>query len=135
MTRRRSLAVPPPVDAIARVQAVMDGLRAELAPLLAREAMRLREVQARAVDEPVAARADLPAVVHDLKGLGATCDRPLVTRVAASLERLMLRDGAWSGPVALHVDALLALVREDSEAARTDAGERLAETLERLSAG
>ena len=112
----------------------MDDLRTELAPLLASEAMRLRELQARAVDEPTAARAALPAVVHDLKGLGATCDRPLVTRVAASLERLMLRDGAWSGPVALHVDALLALVREDSEAARTDAGERLAQTLERLSA-
>ncbi len=134
MTRRPSLAVPPPIDAIARVQAVMDGLRAELAPLLASEAARLREVQARAVDQPVAARAALPAVVHDLKGLGATCDRPLVTRVAASLERLMLRDGEWSGPVSLHVDALLALVREDAKAAPADAGERLTQTLERLSA-
>lgn len=134
MTLRRSLAVSPPDDAVARVQAAMDGLRAELAPLLASEAARLRAVQSLAADEPVAGRAALPAVVHDLKGLGTTCDRPLVTRAAASLERLMLRDAGWTGPIALHVDALLALLGDGPEAARADAGERLAETLERLSA-
>ena len=132
VTRRRSLAAPPPLDALARVQAVMEGLRAEFAPLLQTETDRLRELRALAGGDPVAARALLPAMAHDLKGLGATCDRPLVTRAAASLERLLLRDGGWTPAVALHVDALLALARDDATAAGRPCGERLLEALERL---
>jgi hypothetical protein len=133
VSRTRVAVLPPasPAAALARVEAAMDELRAELVPMLAQEAERLREVAVRARVDAPGARAALPGVAHDLKGLGATCDRPLVTRAAASLERLLAREPGWSRKVALHAAALLALA-QDRAPGNTATAERLADALERL---
>jgi hypothetical protein len=57
---------------------------------------------------------------HDLKGLGTTYGYQLITRIAASLCRLIdEKDKRMSAPIALvdaHIDAIKAAVREDMKA-------------------
>lgn len=71
---------------------------------------------------------------HDLKGLGATYQYPLVTRLAASLCR-MLDDPArrMAAPAFLldaHIDAIRAVVRDEIQTDEHPTGRILAETLE-----
>ena len=71
---------------------------------------------------------------HDLKGLGATYQYPLVTRLAGSLCK-MLDDPAkrlTAPPVILdaHVDAIRAVVRDKIQTDDHPVGRMLAETLE-----
>ena len=71
---------------------------------------------------------------HDLKGLGATYQYPLVTRLAGSLCKL-LDDPArrMAAPVVLidaHIDAIRAVVRDQIQTDDHPTGRILAETLE-----
>lgn len=71
---------------------------------------------------------------HDLKGLGATYQYPLVTRLAGSLCRLLDEPGRrLEAPVKLldaHIDAIKAVVRDQIQTDDHPTGRVLAETLE-----
>lgn len=71
---------------------------------------------------------------HDLKGLGATYQYPLVTRIAGSLCRMMDdADKRMQAPIAIldaHVDAIRAVVRDEIQTDEHPLGRDLAETLE-----
>src|SRR5206468_12014930 len=72
---------------------------------------------------------------HDLKGLGTTYGYQLITRVAASLCRLIdEKDKRLSSPMGLvdaHIDAIKAAVREDMKADDHPLGAALVQELER----
>ena len=94
----------------------------------ARDAMLLHGVDDSTID-----KLFTPAL--DLKGLGATYDYPLVTRLAASLCKL-LGDGdtVLQGPLPLvdaHVSAIKATVREGARSGNDPMGLALAGELER----
>lgn len=71
---------------------------------------------------------------HDLKGLGATYQYPLVTRLAASLCKLTDDlDKRMTAPLVLvdaHIDAIRACVRDGIQTDDHPTGRVLAETLE-----
>jgi hypothetical protein len=71
---------------------------------------------------------------HDLKGLGATYEFPLITRVAGSLCALMSeREQRPALPLPLidaHIDAIRAIVRDDIRDPEHPVGHRLAAALE-----
>ncbi len=71
---------------------------------------------------------------HDLKGLGATYEFPLVTRIAASLCRLIddpkTRAAAPMGLVDAHIDAIKAVVRDDIKSDDHPMGRAIAVELE-----
>ena len=72
---------------------------------------------------------------HDLKGLGATYEFPLVTRIAASLCKLIDDpDTRQSAPMFLvdaHIDAIRAAVRDDIKTDTHPVGKILITELER----
>lgn len=72
---------------------------------------------------------------HDLKGLGATYEFPLITRIAASLCRLIDdKEKRLTAPMALidgHIDAIRAAVRDDIKTEDHPVGRVLVEELER----
>ena len=72
---------------------------------------------------------------HDLKGLGTTYGYQLITRIAASLCRLMDdKEKRAVAPMALvdaHIDAIKAAVRDDIKADDHPVGRVLVEELER----
>ena len=125
------------VRALARAEAALATLSAnfdswmedDLSKLYAaRDAMLLY-----GVDEATVDQLFTPAL--DLKGLGATYDFPLVSRLAASLCKL-LGDGdtALQGPLPLvdaHVSAIKATVREGARSGNDPTGSALAGELER----
>ena len=71
---------------------------------------------------------------HDLKGLGATYQYPLVTRLAGSLCKMMDEPAKrMATPLVLidaHVDAIKAVVRDQIQTDDHPTGRALAETLE-----
>lgn len=71
---------------------------------------------------------------HDLKGLGATYEYPLVTRIAASLCRMLDdADKRMQAPlpvVEAHIDAIKAVVRDKIQTDQHPVGLDLAQTLE-----
>lgn len=71
---------------------------------------------------------------HDLKGLGATYQYPLVTRIAGSLCRMLDdADKRMQAPLAVvdaHIDAIKAVVRDQIQTDDHPTGRALAETLE-----
>ena len=125
------------VRALARAEAALATLSAnfdawmddDLSKLYAaRDAMLLHGVDDRTIDQLFT-----PAL--DLKSLGATYDFPLVTRLAASLCKL-LGDGdtVLQGPLPLvdaHVSAIKATVREGARSGNDPMGLALAGELER----
>lgn len=106
------------LDAIARAEAALDGLRDEwqgwleqdVAALLAAQGRFHREGYSDAVAE------DLHRTAHDLKGLAPTYEYPLVGRIAASLCRALIRSTGTGGPpravVDAHVDAIRAAIHD-----------------------
>ena len=123
-------------SAVARAEAALKSLSGNFDQWMKDELARLEAARDRVRGEGFDADAgqNLYFRAHDLKGLGTTYGYPLVTRIAASLCRL-IHDGEarLSAPMHLvdaHVDAILVAVRRDI---RTDAdltGRALAEELE-----
>ena len=121
---------------LARAEAALKSLSGQFAQWLNDELVKLdaarAEIQAKGLTPETADGLYMRA--HDLKGLGATYEFPLVTRISASLCKLLddqqKRATAPMGLIDAHIHAIKASVRDN---VRTDAdpvGRALAEALE-----
>lgn len=123
-------------NAIAKAEAALKAMSAQFGQWLNDEIVKLDQAQAdiRAKGYTPETAEALYFRAHDLKGLGATYQYPLVTRIAGSLCRLM-DDTAkrMQAPLVIldaHVDAIRAVVRDEIQTDEHPVGRDLAETLE-----
>ena len=127
-------------DAIAKAEAALKGLSSQFGQWLqdevgkleaAREVIRVEGVSRATVDR-------LFTHAHDLKGLGATYEFPLVTRIAGSLCKLLGDgEGREKTPLPLvdaHVGAIRAAVRDNIRDSDNPMGQALASELEKHTA-
>ena len=123
-------------DAVARAEAALKSLSGQFSQWLQDELDKLDAARAnvRAKGMTPDATETLYMRAHDLKGLGATYEFPLVTRIAASLCRLIDDpDTRTNAPLMLvdaHIDAIKAAVRDDIKTDEHPVGKILAEELE-----
>ena len=123
-------------NAIAKAEAALKAMSAQFGQWLNDEIVKLDQAQAdiRAKGYTPETAEALYFRAHDLKGLGATYQYPLVTRIAGSLCRLMDdTDKRMQAPLAIldaHVDAIRAVVRDEIQTDDHPTGRILAETLE-----
>jgi hypothetical protein len=123
-------------DAIAKAEAALKAMSAQFGQWLNDEIAKLDQAQAdiRAKGYTPETAEGLYFRAHDLKGLGATYQYPLVTRIAGSLCRMMDdADKRMQAPAALldaHIDAIRAVVRDEIQTDEHPTGRALAETLE-----
>ena len=123
-------------EAIAKAEEALKAMSAQFGQWLNDEIVKLDKAQADIREQgytPVTAEA-LYFRAHDLKGLGSTYGYPLVTRIAASLCR-MLDDPAarLDAPLPIvdaHIDAIRAVVRDGVSTDEDPAGRALVEGLE-----
>jgi hypothetical protein len=107
------------MSAVAKAEAALKSLSGNFLEWLGEEVAKLEA--ARAVTKAQGLEGQngeaLYICAHDLKGLGATYEFPLITRVAGSLCRLLEEPGArQSAPSALidaHIDAIRASLRDN----------------------
>jgi hypothetical protein len=123
-------------DAIAKAEEALKAMSSQFGQWLQDEIVKLDAAQAaiRADGYNAQTAEGLYFRAHDLKGLGATYQYPLVTRLAGSLCKLM-DDPAkrLDAPLVLidaHVDAIKAVVRDEIQTDDHPTGRVLAETLE-----
>lgn len=123
-------------DAIAKAEAALKAMSAQFGQWLNDEIVKLDQAQAdiRAKGYTPETAEALYFRAHDLKGLGATYQYPLVTRIAGSLCRMMDdADKRMQASVAIldaHIDAIRAVVRDEIQTDEHPVGRELAETLE-----
>ena len=123
-------------NAIAKAEAALKAMSAQFGQWLNDEIVKLDQAQAdiRAKGYTPETAEGLYFRAHDLKGLGATYQYPLVTRNAGSLCRMMDdADKRMQAPAALldaHIDAIRAVVRDEIQTDEHPTGRALAETLE-----
>lgn len=138
MLRVKAGGALPKLDeaAIARAEAAVKAMSAEFGAWLENDLAALQAAFAAARAEGLAGAAGgtLLLRAHDLKGLGTTYEFPLVSRIAASLCRL-LEDGARRAvaPMSLaaaHVGAIRAAVRGGTRSDQDPIGAALAAELE-----
>lgn len=124
-------------SALAKAEAALKGLSGQFAQWLQDEIGKLEAARAairtEGLNQATADRLYLHS--HDLKGLGATYEFPLITRIAASLCKLM-DDQASRVAVPMflvdaHIDAVRAAVRDNIRDVTHPVGRVLAEELER----
>ena len=121
-------------DVVARAEAALKALSGQFARWLQDEVDKLDAAARRIEAEGLAGEAGDTFYIHahDLKGLGATYEFPIVTRLAGSLCRL-LDAGRAAAPPALvlaHVDAIKSVVRENIRDDGHPAGAALVQSLE-----
>ena len=123
-------------DAIARAEAALKSLSGQFAEWMQDELNKLDAARAEVKMQgmiPQTAEV-LYMRAHDLKGLGATYEFPLVTRIAASLCKLIDNpDTRTNAPLYLvdaHIDAIKAAVRDGIKTDEHPVGKILAEELE-----
>ncbi len=123
-------------NAIARAEEALKAMSAQFGQWLNDEVVRLDKAQSDIRSQgytPETAEA-LYFRAHDLKGLGTTYEYPLVTRIAASLCRMLDdADKRMQAPLAVvdaHIDAIKAVVRDRIQTEDHPVGRDLAETLE-----
>jgi hypothetical protein len=122
--------------AIAKAEAALKSLSGNFAQWLADEITKLdaARAQVRAEGATTETMESLYLRCHDLKGLGATYGFPIITRLAASLCRLIddkdKRTGAPMGLVDAHIDAIKAAVRDDIKDETHPVGKILVQELE-----
>ena len=124
-------------DAVAKAEAALRGLSSQFSEWLADEVGKL-EAAREAIRGQGASDATLNKLythAHDLKGLGATYEFPIITRIAGSLCKL-LGDGderlrAPQSLIDAHVDTIRAAVRDNIRDSDNPVGRVLAEELER----
>ena len=122
--------------AIAKAEAALKSLSGNFAQWLNDEIVKLeaarQEVRAQGLTAETVETLYLRA--HDLKGLGSTYEFPLITRLAASLCRLIddpeTRLTAPMFLVDAHIDAIKACVRDDIKIDTHPVGKVLAAELE-----
>jgi hypothetical protein len=123
-------------NAIAKAEAALAAMSAQFGQWLQDEIVKLDQAQAeiRAKGYTPQTAEALYFRAHDLKGLGATYQYPLVTRIAGSLCRLMDdADKRMQAPLSVldaHIDAIRAVVRDEIQTDDHPTGRILAETLE-----
>jgi hypothetical protein len=123
--------------AIAKAEAALKGLSSQFGQWLQDEVGKLEAARAAAHAEGMdAEHADeLYTRAHDLKGLGATYEYPLVSQIGSSLCRVLGGPESRSRtPLPLidaHVDAIAEAVRGKTKEADTPEGRALVEALER----
>ena len=123
-------------NAIAKAEAALKAMSAQFGQWLQDESVKLDQAQAdiRAKGYTPETAEALYFRAHDLKGLGATYQYPLVTRIAGSLCRMIDdADKRMQAPVAIldaHIDAIRAVVRDEIQTDEHPVGRELAETLE-----
>lgn len=123
-------------SAIAKAEAALAAMSSQFGQWLQDEIDKLEKAQAaiRASGFNAETAEGLYFRAHDLKGLGATYQYPLVTRLAASLCK-MLDDPArrLNSPLVIldaHIDAIRAVVRDQIQTDDHPTGRILAEALE-----
>jgi hypothetical protein len=123
-------------NAIAKAEAALKAMSDQFGQWLQDEIVKLDQAQAdiRAKGYTSETAEALYFRAHDLKGLGATYQYPLVTRIAGSLCRMMDdADKRMQAPIAVldaHVDGIRAVVRDGIQTDEHPVGRELAETLE-----
>ena len=122
--------------ALAKAEAALKGLSAQFAQWLNDEITKLEAAQAaiKAQGYTPETAEGLYMRAHDLKGLGATYEYPLITRIAASLCKMTDKpEVRMRAPVYLidaHVEAIKAAVRDEIKDDEHPVGRALAEELE-----
>lgn len=123
-------------DAIAKAEEALKAMSGQFGQWLQDEITKLDAAQAAIRAEGYDARTaeELYFRAHDLKGLGATYQYPLVTRLAGSLCKLMddpiKRLEAPMKLIDAHIDAIRAVVRDQIQTDDHPTGRVLSETLE-----
>ena len=124
-------------DAIAKAEAALKGLSSQFSEWLNDEVAKLEAAREALRSQGVsdATMNRLYTHAHDLKGLGATYEFPIITRIAGSLCKLLgegeERLGAPLGLVDAHVNTIRAAVRDNIRDSDNPMGRMLAEELER----
>lgn len=122
--------------AIAKAEAALKSLSGNFAQWLNDEVTKLEDARARVKAEGItqANGESLYLRAHDLKGLGATYEYPLVTRIAGSLCKLIddpaSRVDAPMFLVDAHIDAIKAAVRNQIQTDDHPMGKAIVEGLE-----
>lgn len=122
--------------AIAKAEAALKSLSGNFSEWLNDELVKLEAARQRIRAEGLTTETaeGLYLRAHDLKGLGATYEFPLVTRIAGSLCKLIDDpDTRLEAPMFLvdaHIDAIKAAVRADIRDDSHPVGRKLAEELE-----
>lgn len=123
-------------NAIAKAEEALKAMSSQFGQWLQDEIVKLDKAQADIRTEGYNAQTAeaLYFRAHDLKGLGATYQYPLVTRLAASLCKMMddpaKRMKAPRVLIDAHVDAIKAVVRDQIQTDDHPTGRALAESLE-----
>ncbi|MCZ8086414.1 MAG: Hpt domain-containing protein [Brevundimonas sp.] len=124
-------------DAIARAEEALQAISAQFGDWLQDEMDKLEAARAAIQAEGYTSTTAecLYFRAHDLKGLGSTYQYPLVTRLAASLCRMLDRpEQRMAAPMPLvdaHVEAIRAVVRDKIKTDEHPVGRALVEELER----
>ena len=127
---------PADPAAIARAEAALEQMKGEFKNWLGEEVDKLEAAFAKVQKDGLVGEAGdaFFVVAHDLRGLGSTYDYPIITRMAASLARLVEDDEKRAGvPVTLagaHVGAIRAALRQNIRTEDNPVGRQLAEELE-----
>jgi hypothetical protein len=124
-------------SAIAKAEAALKELSSQFGQWLQDEIGKLEaargEIRSQGMSQATAEQ--LYTHAHDLKGLGATYEFPLISRMAGSLCTLMSRpEKRASAPLFLvdaHIDAIRAVFRDNIRTVEHPIGKVLAEELER----
>ena len=123
--------------AIAKAEAALKSLSSNFAEWLQDEITKLDAARARIRTDgwTTDTAENLYLRCHDLKGLGTTYEFPLITRIAASLCKMIDKpETRLSVPLAIidaHIDAIRACVRDNIRDDSNPVGRMLAEELER----
>ena len=124
-------------SAIAKAEAALKSLSSNFAAWLQDELTKLDAARARIRTDGwnTETAENLYLRAHDLKGLGATYEFPIITRMAGSLCKLIddpeTRLGAPMRLIDAHIDAIKAAVRDDIKAEDHPVGKVLVQELER----
>lgn len=124
-------------NAIAKAEAALKSLSGNFAQWLQDEVIKLEAARQRVRAEGATPETmeSLYLRAHDLKGLGATYEFPLITRIAASLCRLIDdKDKRMSASMALvdaHIDGVKAAIRDNIKTDDHPVGKLLVTELER----
>jgi hypothetical protein len=121
---------------IARAESALNNLKTEFGEWLAEEVAKLEEYLKAAKSQGMGGDMGemLFTSAHDLRGLGTTYEYPIITRIAASLSKLIetpeQRETVPMSLVEAHVGAIKAAIIQNIRNADDPIGAQLAEELE-----
>jgi len=124
-------------SALAKAEAALKSLSSQFSQWLRDELEKLDAARAAIRSEGLTKETGdrLYTHAHDLKGLGTTYEFPIISRMAASLCKLIeTPEARLTAPLRLvdaHIDAIKAAVRDDIRDAENPVGKVLVEELER----